>query len=173
MRVAIAESYAHLDSLRLREIFDAGVTPSWEDLNHWEFAGINLHPALQTLGFSKFIKGFFTDTDGQKMGYNMDIDKSQAAGIWKAQGVAYGFYEVESPPKSGPDARHPHALFLDYSKGRCGPYLKRPPLRDYLIQPDPKNLNVFLGVAYFAIGSWRIGPGAFVLVRIGRARLLC
>ncbi len=170
--MAIAETYAHLDSLCLRKIFDAGATPCWDDLNDWEFAGINLHPLLKALGFSKFIKGFFTDPRGLAMGYNVDVDKSQAAEPWAAQGMPYGFYAVETVPDFGPDVRHPHALFLDYSKGQRGPRLKRPPLRDYLVQPDPANIDLFLGLAYLAIGSWRIGPGAFVLMRLGRARLM-
>jgi hypothetical protein len=63
------------------------------------------------------------------------------------------------------DNKYLHALLLDYGQGGGAVYDVTKGLRDYLVQVDPKDPDLFLGKAYYAVGPARVFTNFFVLER--------
>jgi hypothetical protein len=156
----------------LEEIFKAGITPDFKNLLGYEFRGFNVPKITKILGFQKFKKGFFTAA-GQKpdgnevMGFNVLIDQKKDK--WCAlpsedKPKRYGFYRVYKVKPSERDNKYPNALLLNYGISRNGIHPARL-LRDYLVQVEPDNPDLYLGRAYFALGPLRLFPSFFVLER--------
>lgn len=143
-------------------------TPSWHNLNGYEFRGYNIgagfNLSVLTNFLKKFKKGFF-EKDGVRMGYNIPVKQNSIDEPWIAKPTdknpkRFGFFTVEHVDFKSVDNKFPHALLLDYGKGGNG--LFGPPLRDYLVQVCG---DVYLGYAYLALGKSRIGLSYFVLER--------
>lgn len=156
----------------LEEIFKQGKTPEFKNLLGYEFRGFNVPVITKILGFQKFKKGFFLApgqrADGNEiMGFNVLIDQKKEG--WVAlpsedNPKRYGFYRVYKVNPSERDNKYPQALLLNYGISRNGIHPARL-LRDYLVQPDPENPDLYLGKAYFALGPFRLFPSFFVLER--------
>ena len=171
-RAALAiESAAKAD---VETMFVRGTTPDLESLIGWEFRGIN-HPAWASLlGIKKFIKGFFRDEDGRVMGYNCPVVQNILDGRWYAKpddGAPrrFGFYEVSPVDATARDNAYLHAVLLDYGRGGNKTYDPTRQIRDYLVQVDPANPDLFLGKAYYAVGPMRLATNFFILERHRRA----
>ncbi|MDP8256847.1 MAG: hypothetical protein P9M14_13945 [Candidatus Alcyoniella australis] len=153
----------------LDAVFEAGTTPEFEQLAGWEFRGYN-HPGFtRVLGFQKFTKGFF-QKDGQPFGYNVPIKQNGADNPWIAKPSdetpkRYGFYSVKAYQADDEDAAHPHALFLDYGDGDNPLQTFTWVLRDYLVQIDPENPDLYLGRAYVRVGPIKTMGSYFILER--------
>lgn len=161
----------------LEVTFLRGTTPDLEALVGWEFRGINRLPLQDTVpvakltGIKKFVKGFVRADDGRIMGYNSPVDSSNALdGRWHVKAKRFGFYEVAPVDPTARDNRYLHALLLDYGKGDNPIYDPSRLLRDYLVQVDPANPDLYLGKAYGAIGPARIATNFFILERHRRAQ---
>jgi len=166
----IAMSNADLDRV-MRE----GATPSEENLVGWEFRGFNPPTFAKVLGFQKFIKGFFRD-DGGLAGYNLFVEDARAGADapWVPKGGGgpskrHGFYDVR-PVKPG--SRYdelPNAVLLDYGSGRNAKLDPEGRIRDYLVQVDPQNPDLYLGKAYLDLGLTSVFSNYFVIERLREA----
>ncbi len=158
----------------LELVFVRGEMPDLEQLVGWEFRGIN-HPAWARLaGIKKFVKGFFRNSeDGRVMGYNCPVIQNVLDGRWETRPSdsapkRFGFYEVAPVDPTSRDNAYLHSVLLDYGKGGNKPWDLSAGLRDYLVQVDPANPDLYLGKAYYALGPLRVHSNFFILERLRR-----
>jgi hypothetical protein len=154
----------------LEKIFVRGATPDLDALVGWEFRGINhlplnVLPIANLLGIKKFVKGFFRAEDGRVMGYNSPTKNNVLDGRWHVAAKRFGFYEVYPVDATARDNKYLHAVLLDYGKGENPALDPSQVLRDYVVQVDAKNPDLFLGKAYGAFGPIRIPTNFFILER--------
>jgi hypothetical protein len=155
----------------------AGARPRLEDLAGWEFRGFNTPLFTKVLGIRKFKKGFYRTAGtppGTLEGYNVRTRQSEFDGPWadvvrKGEPLRHGFYAVVEP--YGADRLYPNSVLIDYSLGKNPPYDPTRLLRDYLVQVDPDNRDLFLGKAFLALGPKRVFVSYFVLERFGPSPL--
>lgn len=154
----------------LETVFQRGHMPDLDALVGWEFRGINhlplnALPVAQLVGIKKFVKGFFRREDGTVMGYNSPTKNNVLDGRWHVAPKRFGFYEVAPVDPTSRDNTYLHAVLLDYGKGGNKVYDPTSLLRDYVVQVDKRNPDLFLGKAYGAIGPARIATNFFILER--------
>jgi hypothetical protein len=154
----------------LEKIFVRGATPDLDALVGWEFRGINhlplnVLPVANLVGIKKFVKGFFRDETGKVMGYNSPTKNNALDGRWHVATKRFGFYEVDHVDPTSTDNKYLHAVLLDYGKGDNPALDPSQLLRDYVVQVDPANPDLYLGKAYGAIGPLRIPTNFFILER--------
>lgn len=149
----------------LAALMAAGRAPTDDALAGWEFRGWNHPPLLALLGIRKFVKGFFR-ADGLE-GYNRPPKQDGFSSEWTDAGAPFGFYRVGAP--AAPDLRVPNSLLLDYGASpRNALWKPERFLRDYLVQPDPNEPDVFLGLATLALGPARPATNYFLLERLSQ-----
>ncbi|MBA2542721.1 MAG: hypothetical protein H0V17_23960 [Deltaproteobacteria bacterium] len=157
----------------LERVFLRGEMPELDQLVGWEFRGIN-HPRWAKLaGIKKFVKGFYQNEYGRVMGYNCPVVQNVLDGRWhtKPSDTApkrFGFYEVAPVDATARDNEYLHSVLLDYGKGGNKVWDPTSGLRDYLVQVDPANPDLFLGKAYYAVGPLRVHSNFFILERFRR-----
>lgn len=154
----------------LEKIFQRGSMPNLDDLIGWEFRGVNhmplnFIPFAQLVGIKKFVKGIFKTDDGKVMGYNRPVRRNALDGRWNVKDKQFGYYEVAPVDATSRDNKYLHAVLLDYGKGGNPALDPMQVLRDYVVQVDPKNPDLFLGKAYGAFGPLRIPTNFFILER--------
>ena len=159
-----------LDGVLLR-----GVRPDLDALVGWEFRGINTPAWAKLAGIKKFVKGFFRTDDGQVMGYNCPVVQDGLELPWRTKPSnhapkRFGFYTVDPTDPTARDNAYLHAVLLDYSRGGNPATDPSRGLRDYLVQVDSNNPDLYLGKAYFALGPARLSVSFFVLERDRRAQ---
>jgi hypothetical protein len=172
-------TYEGLCSSSLREldvIFAEGTMPPLDQLAGWEFRGYNVSPIAELIRARKFKKGFYRDREGGTSirGYNVKVKQNGLLNPWidviqDGEPVRHGLYEVRPARPGERDAKHPHALLLDYGRGGNPPYDPSQALRDYLVQVYADNPDLHLGKAYGALGPLRVPLGYFVLERYNEA----
>lgn len=174
-RAALALEQTPMRGLDL--VFERGTMPNLEDLVGWEFRGINRMPLNAIpfgnwVGIKKFMKGFVRDSEtGRVMGYNVPVVCNVLDGRWHLKPSdespkRWGFYEAYPVDPTAKDNNYLHAVLLDYGKGGNPRFDITAGLRDYLVQVDPSNPDLFLGKAYYAVGPARLGPlNYFILER--------
>lgn len=146
----------------MREAFRAGDAVEPAELVGQEFRGFNVAPLPRLLGFQKFRKGFFTETDAVE-GYNRWVIQDPPRQAWTPtpDKERHGFYLVT---REG--ARQPGAVLLDYGasarNARANPERM---IRDELVAVD-RAAGVYLGAAYLAVARGaRVFSNYFVLER--------
>ncbi|HEY1817199.1 MAG TPA: hypothetical protein VGG74_32855 [Kofleriaceae bacterium] len=159
----------------LERIFVRGTTPDLDMLVGWEFRGVNRMrfnrvPIAQLTGIKKFVKGFYRAEDGRVMGYNIGVQRNVLDGRWNlvpsdTDPRRFGFFGVAGVDATARDNTYLHAVLLDYSKGGNSRFDPSNNLRDYLVQIDPRDPDLFLGKAYYALGPLRISTNFFILER--------
>jgi hypothetical protein len=154
----------------LEKVFIRGATPDLDALVGWEFRGINhlplnVLPLANLVGIKKFVKGFFRSEDGTVMGYNSPVKNNALDGRWHVAQKRFGFYEVARVDPTAHDNKYLHAVLLDYGKGDNPALDPSQVLRDYVVQVDPNNPDLYLGKAYGALGPLRIPTNFFILER--------
>jgi hypothetical protein len=154
----------------LERIFVRGVQPSLDDLVGWEFRGVNhmplnVLPFAQLVGIKKFVKGFFRTETGAVMGYNSPVARNALDGRWNVAPKKFGYYTVDPVDPTARDNKYLHAVLLNYGKGKNPALDPSQVLRDYVVQVDKDNPDLFLGKAYGAIGPLRIPTSFFILER--------
>jgi hypothetical protein len=154
---------------RLETALLRGQRPDPASLAGWEFRGVNAPRWAYALGIKKFIKGFFREPGGELCGFNRAVVQNRLRGAWTAKpGEPFGFYTVAPVDPTSRDNAHLHALLLDYGAGDNPRLDPSRGLRDYLVQVDASNPDLFLGKAYYAAGPLRIPVSFFILERHGR-----
>ncbi|MEM9863864.1 MAG: hypothetical protein AAF938_19850, partial [Myxococcota bacterium] len=76
----------------------------------------------------------------------------------------HGFYDVVSA--TGRYGEFPQAVLLNYGSGRNAATNPEARIRDYLVQVDPNNPDLFLGKAYLNLGLTDVFSNFFVLERL-------
>jgi hypothetical protein len=176
--VGSAEFYrlGRMSNAELEKVFLRGCTPEASQLAGWEFRGMNRPAWAKLAGIKKFIKGF--EKDGDKlMGYNCPVRQNDIHAPWIARPTdqapkRFGFYEVVPVDPEATDNKYLHALLLDYGRGDNSRLDPSAGLRDYLVQVDAQNPDLYLGKAYYALGPLRIATNFFILERHRRASQL-
>jgi hypothetical protein len=125
----------------------------------WEFRGLNTPAWFRLLGIKKFIKGFYSDGGGT-WGYNCPTVQGPVTDPWRArpddaQPRRFGFFRVTPVDATATDNRYLHALLFDYGAGKNPRFDPSAGLRDYLVQVDADDPDVYLGKAYYALGPVR------------------
>ena len=159
----------------LERAFLRGVTPSIDALVGWQFRGTNRMPAAplpiaRALGIRKFVKGMRRADDGRAIGYNCPVVQNAIDARWHLRPTdaaprRFGFYAVTPVDPTSRDNRHLHAVLLDYGQGGNAAWDPTAGLRDYLVQVDAANPDLFLGFATYALGPARVPLNYFVLER--------
>jgi hypothetical protein len=160
---------------QLERIFVRGQTPDLDMLVGWEWRGINRLrfnrvPIAEVAGIKKFVKGFYRAEDGRVMGYNIGVARNALDGRWNllpsdTDPRRFGFFGVAPVDATARDNTYLHAILLDYSKGGNARLDVSNGLRDYVVQVDPSNPDLFLGKAYYALGPLRFATNFFILER--------
>lgn len=173
------EGLAKSSESELKKIMQEGVTPKFEDLVGWEFRGWNVPYITRILGFQKFKKGFYLGPnqriDGREIsGYNVVVVQNRFDEPWIAKPSEdapkrHGFYIVYKVRPEDKDNLFQNALLLNYGLGKNPLWHPARLLRDYLVQPDPDNRDLFLGMAVFAIGPFRVFPSFFIIERYNQS----
>jgi len=159
----------------LERVLREGIQPDAEKLAGWEFRGFNTLTLTTLLGFPKFKKGFYRD-GADLRGYNVKIKPGGLADPWidvvkNGKSVKHGFYDVYPVRAEERDNLYPNSLLLNYASRRNPAWDPSRVLRDYLVQPDPDNPDLYLGKAYLALGPRRIFVSFFVLERENESTL--
>jgi hypothetical protein len=168
------EELAHMSKDQLERVFMRGMMPDLDKLAGWEFRGLN-HPAWARLaGIKKFMKGFYWDGDAL-YGYNCPMKQNATRGPWIFKKTAedpgrFGYYRVAPVDASAKDNAYLNSVLLDYGEGGNKIYDPSRNLRDYLVQVDPDNEDLYLGKAYYALGPLRVSSNFFLLEREHQAR---
>lgn len=173
-----SERQLQLGRLSMREletVFVRGVTPDPERLAGWEFRGLNALPLLALFGIRKFIKGFYR-RDGALWGYNTPAVQNGLPERWSARPSEdnpkrFGFYKVVPVDPTARDNKYLHALLLDYGLGNNPRLDPSAGLRDYLVQVDAANPDLYLGKAYYALGPARLPLASFFILERHRKGL--
>lgn len=158
----------------LDQAFARGTTPDPEKLCGWEFYGYNVGLIAGPLGIRKFKKAFYRRAKGRTPvgGYNCRVRPTPLEGPWVngGPGGAYqGYYDVKPAAAGARVASHPNSLYLDYGSEPSNSLFDGSFLRDFLVQPDPAEPDVFLGRAYAQLGPVVLPISYFVLQRAHRA----
>jgi hypothetical protein len=157
-----------MSNAELERVFLEGVTPGMAALAGWEFRGLNSPTWFRLIGIKKFIKGFYWD-DGELRGYNGVVAQNGIAEPWldkpsEAKPRRHGFYKVKPVDAEARDNYYLHALLLDYGLGDNPRVDPSQVLRDYLVQVDANNPDLFLGKAYAAIGPARLPTFSYFIL---------
>ena len=173
---------ARMPTRELERVLVRGQAPDLASLVGWQFRGLN-HPAwARLLGIRKFIKGFYGPAEAARpgldsagplraiRGYNCAVVQNPPDQPWigrpdPTRPDRFGYFHVAAVDPTARDNAYLHAVLLDY--GRAGNAGLDPTrgLRDYLVQVDPAQPDLFLGKAYYALGSARLGLSFFLLER--------
>lgn len=162
-----------LSAKELETVFLRGCTPDLDKLAGWQFRGMNTPGWAKLAGIKKFIKGFYRQ-DGQVFGYNCPVVQNAIEAPWIARPddqnpKRFGFYLVDAVDATSRDNAYLHAVLLDYGRGGNKRLDPTAGLRDYLVQVDADNDDLYLGKAYYALGPLRVGTNFFLLERHRRA----
>jgi hypothetical protein len=149
-----------MTNAELERVFLDGVRPDLAALAGWEFRGLNSPTWFTLLGIKKFIKGFYL-RDGDVFGYNCPVQQNGMDAPWIAKPSddtpkRFGFYSVTYVEPTARDNAYLHAVLLDYGKGDNPPRDPSAGLRDYVVQVDADNPDLYLGKAYYAVGRARL-----------------
>lgn len=167
-----SERYYQLEQMSnqaLETVFLRGTQPEIEKLIGWEFRGTNVPGWAKLAGIKKFIKGFYRK-DGDAYGYNCPVLQDGIRAPWIARPdddnpKRFGFYRVAPVDPTSRDNAYLHAVLLDYGRGGNKRLDPTSGLRDYLVQVDAENPDLYLGKAYYALGPLRVATNFFLLER--------
>jgi hypothetical protein len=164
--------YRELEALgndALEVVFLRGTTPDLAKLVGWEFRGTNVPGWARLLGIKKFIKGFWREGE-EVLGYKCPVVQNSLFEPWDSlpsnlHPKRFGFYKVTPVDATAKDNRYLHAALLNYGEGPNPPWEPARGLRDYVVQVDPDNPDLYLGKAFYALGPLRVATNFFVLER--------
>jgi hypothetical protein len=187
------EMLANMKPKQLEEVLQHGVKPDLDSMVGWTFRGWNVlmpiaKPVMAPLGFGRFAKGFYQlpgekkpSEGGRVLGFNIKVSPGKLDEPWEAQPneenpKRHGYYVVH--PAGEGDRWHdkyPNALYLNYGERADlnklfdgGALYGDGGIRDYMVQVDPENPDLFLGKAYYAVPPLRVEAGFFIAERLKR-----
>ncbi|MBI2058694.1 MAG: hypothetical protein HYT87_02905 [Nitrospirae bacterium] len=157
----------------LDRVFEAGSKPSFDRWVGFEFRGFNPPMFARILGFQKFKKGFFLKEQAGKkapFGYNIPVRQSRPEDPWVCKPSddhpkRFGFYLVRDGSEAGEKSPKADSLFLDYGSGGNPAADVTKFIRDFVVQVEPKNADLYLGQARIAIGPAWLFTNYFILER--------
>ena len=150
----------------LEETFLRGSMPDLDALCGWEFRGMNVGRLPQLARIRKFVKGFERQGPDRVMGYNRPVEQNRITSAWRAGERRFGWYRVAPVDPTARDNTYLHAALLDYGRGENPLWDPSRGLRDYLVQVEPGDRDLYLGKAYYAVGPARLPLSFFVLERL-------
>jgi hypothetical protein len=156
-------------SRELEETFLRGHMPDLEALVGWEFRGMNVGRLPRLARIRKFVKGFERRDADKVFGYNRPVEQNQASEPWHPGERRFGWYRVAPVDPTARDSAYLHAALLDYGRGGNPLWDPSRGLRDYLVQIEAGDRDLYLGKAFYAIGPARLPLSFFVLERMRRA----
>lgn len=169
------EDVVGFDTRTLNSVMEHGGTPTREQLAGWELRGFNPPAFTKVLGIQKFVKGFFVDERGLA-GYNLFVEDPREGlhAPWRPKkdgepSTRHGFYDVKPVHKGDRYDEFENAVLLDYGSGRNHKLDPEGRIRDYLVQVDPENDELFLGKAYLELGITSVHVNFFIIERFRRA----
>ena len=160
------EELNSLPNPALEKLLQDGETPDFDELAGWEFCGVNSPSWAKLAGIKKFAKGFQLQ-DGDLYGYNLSAAGGSLDEPWQVKPnnespKRFGFYRVSKVEPTSRDNLYLHALLLDYGRGKNPRLDPSRGLRDYLVRLEK---DLYLGKAYYAVGSRRVFASYFFLRR--------
>ena len=160
-----------MTNAELEVVFLRAATPDPAKLVAWEFRGTNVPAWMRLIRNKKFVKGMVSDERGELYGYNCPCVQNGLDEPWITRPDdraprRFGFYRVDTVDPTARDNTYLHALLLDYGRGGNKPLDPTAGLRDYLVQVDPTDDDLYLGKAYYAVGPTRVFTNFFVLERL-------
>lgn len=168
-------SMARASREELERLFAKGTMPDLEMLVGWEFRGHNPPAWAKIAGITKFKKGFFRKGRGPwpYEGYNLPVEPTPISEPWECKPSndnpkRFGFYAVlpASEAQNSRDRRFPNSIFLNYAAAPENPRLDPSRvIKDYVVQVDPDNPDLFLGKAFLTLGPARVFSNFFLLER--------
>ncbi len=161
-----------MNNTQLEKVFLQGSMPNLAALVGWEFRGMNVPGWARLAGIKKFVKGFFDAGGGIVMGYNCPVAQNGLTESWNFLPSAFapkrfGFYQVAPVDAASKENKYLHAVLLNYGRGGNPKLDPSAGLRDYLVQVDADNPDLYLGKAFYAVGPARIATNFFILERLG------
>ncbi len=163
------EDLAKLGNPELMQVFAEGKTPEWDQLRGFEFRGFNVGTPPKLLGIQKFKKGFFNKSD-QPFGYNIPVMQNGLYGKWISKPhdenpKRFGWYSVGPVDPNAKENKEPHAFLINYHDGNNPLHDGSWILRDYIVQVDHDNPDLYLGKAFLALGPARVFSNFFIIER--------
>ena len=161
---------ARRSARELEETFLRGHMPDLDALVGWEFRGMNVGRLPRLARIRKFVKGFERREGDKLFGYNRPVRQNRVTAPWLVGDKRFGWYRVAPVDPTARDNAYLHAALLDYGRGDNPIYDPSRGLRDYLVQVDAGDRDLYLGKAYYAVGPARVPLSFFVLERLRPAQ---
>ena len=155
-----------LSARELEETFLRGTMPDLDALVGWEFRGMNVGRLPTLARIRKFVKGFERRDGGRVYGYNRRVEQNRLDAPWHAGERRFGWYRVSPVDPTARDNAYLHAALLDYGRGENPLWDPSRGLRDYLVQVEVGDRDLYLGKAFYAVGPGRVPLSFFVLERL-------
>ena len=167
----------------LESLMKTGSVPDTKNLIGYEFRGVNVVFVLKIIndigigiepkffGVKKFKKGF-VKRGGEVWGYNVKVKQNSIfephfAVPNEDKPNIFGWYKVYPAEYDPRHNIYRNSLLLNY--GYSKELHPARFLRDYLVQVEPENIDLYLGKAYLSIGHKTITLGYFVLERYNKS----
>jgi hypothetical protein len=174
------ETLAKADKKTLDDVMKNGTMPDLESMAGWEFDGYNLTFMATILGIRKFRKGFYK-AQGKKFygycsrapelykGYNVKMKQNKFKQPWEYKNgkpQRFGWFDIITAYAFNKDlALHPNAALLHYGLDERNTLFEGKMLRDYLVQVNKDDKDIYLGKAYNAVGKNLVMPSYFIIKR--------
>lgn len=180
------ESLAKADKKTLDDVMKNGTMPDLESMAGWEFDGYNLTFMATILGIRKFRKGFYKAKEKKLSwdrsffidsykGYNVKMKQNKFEQPWEYKNgkpERFGWFDIITNYTFCKDwMLHSNAVLLHYGKDKRNTLFEGKMLRDFLVQVNKDNKDLYLGKAYNAVGRNWIMPSYFIIRRAERATL--
>ena len=179
------ESIAKADKKTLEEVLKNGTMPDLESMAGWEFDGYNLTFIATVLGIKKFRKGFYKElekntcegcsceTEAYK-GYNVKMEQNKFEEPWKYKNgkpQRFGWFNIIRHYKFHKAlALYTNAALLHYGLDKRNTMFEGKMLRDFLVQVNDNDKDLYLGKAYNAVGKNLVMPSYFVIKRAEKVK---
>lgn len=174
------ETLAKADKKTLDDVMKNGTMPDLESMIGWEFDGYNLTFMATILGIRKFRKGFYNAQEKKfygycsrapelYKGYNVKMKQNKFEQPWEYKNgkpQRFGWFDIITAYAFHKDlALHPNAALLHYGLDERNTLFEGKMLRDYLVQVNDNDKDLYLGKAYNAVGKNLVMPSYFIIKR--------
>lgn len=170
------ETLAKADKKTLDDVMENGKMPDLESMAGFEFDGYNLTFMASILGIRKFRKGFYKYKWNKVLdlwryaGYNVKMKQNSFKKPWEYKGKEpkkFGWFEIFTLNRFKEEGldMYPNATILHYGLDKRNTLFEGKMLRDYLVQVNDNDKDLYLGKAYNAIGKNLVMPSYFIIKR--------
>lgn len=162
------ETLVKSDKKTLEEVMKNGLMPDLESLADWEFDGYGPTPLSAILGLRKFRKGFYKEKDKYK-GYNVKMKQNKFEEPWECKHEkpkVFGWFDIMTDySHTNVKPLYPNAALIHYGFDERNTLLDGKIIRDFLVQVNKDDKDLYLGKAYSAIGKKLMTPVYFIIKR--------